>query len=613
MILFTTKLLSMNYFNPLKILILILSMNFGLHAQINLQHVSTYHTGIFDNSAAEILAHDAINQRIFFVNGANNSIDVLDINNPTTPILINSVDLSAYGSSINSVSIYDTIVVAAVEGTTTVDTGSVVFLGASGVFLKQVQVGVMPDMVTFSSDGTIVITANEGEADATDPLGSVSIIDVSGGINTLSQSDVTTLNFSSFNNSSLPNVRIFPGKNVDEDLEPEYVTIDMANQKAYVSLQENNALAIIDLSNNSISSIVGLGYKDHNQTGMGLDPSDRDNGINIAPHPVMGMYMPDAIASYTVAGNTYIISANEGDDRGEDERIKDVTLDPTAFPNASQIQEDSVLGRLGISTIEGDYDNDNDYDTLFSYGTRSFTIWDANGTLVYDSGDDLEQRTAAASPNHFNANNDDNNSFESRSDNKGPEPEAVEIAMINNNYYAFIGLERIGGVAIYDVTNPNAPTFVNYVNNRDFSVAATDSAAMDLGVEDIYYISNDNSPDGKYYVATANEVSGTVSFFEITGIPSNTQMLASNIQLQAVVSPNPVVADVQLQIQAISTQKEAMLRIFNMQGQTIYQAQHQLVAGSSISFTNTADLPAGTYTLHLQIEDKGYALAFVKK
>lgn len=613
MTLFTTKLPSMNYFNPLKILILILSMSFGLHAQINLQHVSTYHTGIFDNSAAEILAHDAINQRIFFVNGANNSIDVLDINNPTTPILINSVDLSAYGSAINSVSIYDTIVIAAVEGTTTIDTGSVVFLGASGVFLKQVQVGVMPDMVTFSSDGTIVMTANEGEADATDPLGSVSIIDVSGGIDTLSQSDVTTLNFSSFNNSSLPNVRIFPGKNVDEDLEPEYVTIDMANQKAYVSLQENNALAIIDLSNNSISSIVGLGYKDHNQTGMGLDPSDRDNGINIAPHPVMGMYMPDAIASYTVAGNTYIISANEGDDRGEDERIKDVTLDPTAFPNASQIQEDSVLGRLGISTIDGDYDNDNDYDTLFSYGTRSFTIWDANGTLVYDSGDDLEQRTAAASPNHFNANNDDNNSFESRSDNKGPEPEAVEIAMINNNYYAFIGLERIGGVAIYDVTNPNAPTFINYVNNRDFSVAATDSAAMDLGVEDIYYISNDNSPDGKYYVATANEVSGTVSLFEITGIPSNTQILASNIKLQAVVSPNPVVADLNLQIQDISTQKEAMVRIFNMQGQAVYQAKHQLVAGSSISFTNTADLPAGTYTLHLQIEEKGYALAFVKK
>jgi 2',3'-cyclic-nucleotide 2'-phosphodiesterase/3'-nucleotidase/5'-nucleotidase len=602
----------MNSFNPFSILVLILSLSFGLHAQIGLQHVSTYHTGIFDASAAEILAHDASNQGIFFVNGANNSIDVLDISTPATPILINSIDLSAYGSAINSVSIHDTIVAAAVEGATIVDSGSVVFLGVSGTFLKQVEVGVMPDMVTFSSDGSIVMTANEGEPDATDPLGSVSIIDMSGGIGALSQSDVTTLNFTSFNNSNLANVRIFPGKNVDEDLEPEYVTIDIANQKAYVSLQENNALAIIDLSNNTVSNIVGLGYKDHNQAGMGLDPSDRDNGINIAPHPVMGMYMPDAIASYTVAGNTYIISANEGDDRGEDERIKDVTLDPTAFPNAAQIQEDSVLGRLGISSIDGDYDNDNDYDTLFSYGTRSFTIWDANGALVYDSGDDLEQRTAAAYPNDFNANNDANSSFESRSDNKGPEPEAVEIAMINSNYYAFIGLERIGGVAIYDVTNPNAPTFVDYVNNRDFSVAATDSAAMDLGVEDIYYISNSNSPDGKYYIATANEVSGTVSLFEITGVPSSTQSTASTIQLKAVVGPNPVLADVQLHIQAISTQKEAMIRIFNMQGQAVYQAQHQLNAGSSISLDHTADLPAGTYTLHLLVEGQGFALSFVK-
>lgn len=603
----------MKVFNPLCILSLILGLSLGLNAQIGLQHVSTYHTGIFDDSAAEILAHDATNQRIFFVNGANNSIDVLDISTPSTPVLINSIDLSAYGSSINSVAIHDTLVAAAVEGATAVDTGSVVFLGVSGTFLKQVQVGVLPDMVTFASDGSIVMTANEGEPDVTDPLGSVSIIDMSGGISALSQSDVTTLNFTSFNNSNLPNVRIFPGKNVDEDLEPEYVTIDIANQKAYVSLQENNALAIIDLSNNTVSNIVGLGYKDHSQAGMGLDPSDRDNGVNIATHPVMGMYMPDAIASYTVGGNTYIITANEGDDRGEDERIKDLTLDPTAFPNAAQIQEDSVLGRLGVSTIDGDYDNDNDYDTLFSYGSRSFTIWDVNGALVYDSGDDLEQRTAAAYPNNFNSTNDDNDSFEGRSDNKGPEPEAVEIAAIGSKFYAFIGLERIGGVVIYDVTNPNAPTYIDYVNNRDFSALATDSAAMDLGVEDIFYISNNNSPDGKYYIATANEVSGTVSIFEITGVTSSTQTVQSTVQIQAVISPNPVVSDVKLQIQAISAQKEAMVRIFNMQGQAVYQAQHQLNAGSSISLDHTANLAAGTYTLHLQIEGQGFALTFVKK
>ncbi|MGA1133478.1 MAG: choice-of-anchor I domain-containing protein, partial [Prochlorotrichaceae cyanobacterium] len=219
----------------------------------------------------------------------------------------------------------------------------------------------------------------------------------------------------------------------------------------------------------------------------GLDASDRDGGINITNQPVFGVYQPDSIAAYTVNGQTYYITANEGDARNrpsdddilvdfpgegdifsEEARIKDLTLDPTAFPNAAELQADAVIGRLNVTTKLGDIDGDGDYDQLFAYGGRSFSIWDSNGNLVFDSGDQLEQITATNYPNFFNASNS-NNTFDNRSDDKGPEPEGVTVGKIGARTYAFIGLERVGGVMVYDVTVPTAPTFVQYLNDRDFT------------------------------------------------------------------------------------------------------------------------------------------------
>jgi len=253
----------------------------------------------------------------------------------------------------------------------------------------------------------------------------------------------------------------------------------------------------------------------------GLDASDRDERIDIQQWPVFGMYQPDAIALFKSGRNHYLITANEGDARdwpgfSEEARIGSLTLDPAAFPDATTLKKNANLGRLNVTKTLGDVDGDGDYDALYTLGGRSFAIWGLDGSLVFDSGSDFERIIAARNPEYFNASNDDR-SFDSRSDNKGPEPEAVTIGNIGKRTYAFIGLERMGGIMIYDVTNATSPVFVNYVNNRDFSVdPATAAAARDLGPEGVIFIDAKDSPTRAPLLAVANEISGTVTLYEVT-------------------------------------------------------------------------------------------------
>jgi len=246
----------------------------------------------------------------------------------------------------------------------------------------------------------------------------------------------------------------------------------------------------------------------------GLDASDEDSAINIQNWPIYGLYMPDAIASFEVDGQAFYITANEGDARDEDARIKDLDLDPDAFPNAAELQADENLGRLAVSTIDGDIDGDGDYDQLFAYGSRSFSIWDQFGNLVFDSGDDFEKTVAEYVPEYFNSDNDES-TFDTRSDAKGPEPEGVAIGAIDGTPYAFIGLERVGGVMTYDVSDPTNPRFVGYDNNRDFTADPETVEAGDLAPEGLAFISPDDSPNGEPLLVVANEVSGSTTFNEI--------------------------------------------------------------------------------------------------
>jgi hypothetical protein len=253
----------------------------------------------------------------------------------------------------------------------------------------------------------------------------------------------------------------------------------------------------------------------------GLDASDRDNLINIRNWPVFGMYEPDAIASLAVGRATYLVTANEGDARdwpgfAEEARIGSLALDPTAFPDASALKNTASLGRLNVTRALGDIDSDGDYDALYTLGGRSFSIWTTDGRQVYDSGSEFERIIAARSPAFFNASNDDR-TFDSRSDNKGPEPEGAAIGAIGKRTYAFIGLERMGGVMVYDVTNPIVPVFVDYINNRDFSVdPPLAPEAKDLGPEGLIFIAANDSPTHRPLLVVANEVSGTVTLSEIT-------------------------------------------------------------------------------------------------
>lgn len=494
--------------------------------RFDLVQVGTYQTGVFDEGAAEIVAYDTISQQVFFTNADANTIGVLNIDDPANPTLANTLDLSVYGDGVNSVAVSNGIVAVAVEADPKQDPGSIVFFDNQGNFLNQVTAGPLPDMVTFNRAGDLVIVANEGEPNdeyTVDPEGSVSVIDISGGV---MNATVTTIDFTAFNaqETDLRNagVRIFgPNASVAQDLEPEYVAVAPNDNTAYVMCQENNALVVIDLNSLTATAVLPLGFKDHSVMGNGMDASNRSEGINITTWPTLGMYQPDAFQAVEIGGTTYLVTANEGDARdydgfSEEVRVKDLVLDPTAYPNAADLQQDENLGRLKTTTTLGDTDGDGDVDQIYSYGARSFSIWNGEtGALVYDSGDDFEQFLATYNPLHFNANNDDNN-LKARSDDKGPEPEAVAIVERAGSVFALIGLERVGGIMVYDMTDPANPFFVNYVNNRNFNADPSTPEALDSGVEDIIYIDASQSPTGQELVVTANEVSGTVTLFSAT-------------------------------------------------------------------------------------------------
>ena len=276
---------------------------------------------VFDESAAEIVAHDPSNQRLFVVNALASTIDVLDINDPAMPVKLSTIDATAEGAAANSVAVYGDLVAVAIEAENKQANGKVVFYNSTDLNkVGEVVVGALPDMVTFTRDGMKVLVANEGEPSddySVDPEGSVSIIDLSNGV---ASATVTTADFTGFNADQADLVtaglRVFgPGATLAQDMEPEYIAVSIDNTKAWVALQENNAVAELDIAAGEITAIVPLGFKDHSIIGDELDASNRDSGINIRNWPVKGMYMPDAIASYGYNGKTYYITANEGDSR----------------------------------------------------------------------------------------------------------------------------------------------------------------------------------------------------------------------------------------------------------------------------------------------------------
>ncbi|HYG61279.1 MAG TPA: choice-of-anchor I family protein [Thermoanaerobaculia bacterium] len=484
--------------------------------------------GTFRTASAEIGSYDPDSRLLFTVGGAANQVNVLRLDRPWQIRPALTIDLAPYGGGVNSVATRDGIIAVAVEAVNRQAPGKVVFFDGAGRALSSVTVGAVPDMLTFTPDGSYLLVANEGEpldycaaGLANDPEGSVSVIDLRGGVGLLTQAAVRTAGFAAWNAGAPAGVRIFgPNASVAQDLEPEYIAVSPDSRTAWVTLQENNALAVVDIASATVTSLAALGTQDHSQPRNALDASDRDDAVRIVPRPVQGLYMPDTVAAYRAGGQDYLVLANEGDARdyecfGEETRVGDLDLDAAAFPAAATLQADEELGRLRTTTATGDMDDDGDNDAIFTFGSRSFSIRTAAGALVWDSGSDFELITAAALPGEFNSTNDENGSFDSRSDDKGPEPEGLTVGNFRGREYAFISLERVGGIMVYDVTDPRAPFFVQYVNGRDFGGDAEAGTAGDLAPEGVLYIPREQSPINRALLVVTHEVSGTVTVYSI--------------------------------------------------------------------------------------------------
>ncbi|CAM3853488.1 choice-of-anchor I family protein [Nocardioides zeicaulis] len=517
-------------------------------AALSLAPLGTYETGVLDESAAEIVEHWAAGQRLLVVNAAQAKVEVLDASDPAAPTKLFDLQttgvVSADGSFVpdgavaNSVAVReDGLGVVAVEAPDKTDAGWLVFFDAagSGGALGAVRVGALPDMVTLTPDGARAVVANEGEPAedySVDPEGSVSVVDLPRVVRAATQAAVRTAGFHAFEGAALPaGIRVYGGRAdagtgtpaypVSENLEPEYVTVDQTSRTAYVTLQEANGVAVVDLRSARVSDVWSLGTVDRSR--VPFDASDRD-GIAIRTYAdVRTFRQPDAIASYRVRGTTYLVTADEGDTRdwdgySEEIRVGDLGRNGIEPACAAVKAGDGFAGlsRLKITRADGLDPTGTCYETLYGFGGRGISVFTSDGRLVADTGDEIERMTAAAVPGSFNSDHA-TSSFDNRSDDKGPEPEGVTLGKVAGRTYAFVGLERVGGVVVYDVTEPARPRFVTWTDNRDFSVSGTTDLARagDLGPEGLAFIAADDSPNGDPLVAVGNEVSGTTTLFDV--------------------------------------------------------------------------------------------------
>ncbi|MBC7828537.1 MAG: choice-of-anchor I family protein [Chitinophagaceae bacterium] len=454
---------------------------------------------IGEAGAAEISAYDPKTKRLFVVNNSTtNKIDVIGLQNVSSLAVIASIDVVKYGGLVNSVAVHDGLLAAAIESVNKQEPGKVVVFKTSDYsVVKVIAVGALPDMITFSPDGKYILTANEGEPDTdykNDPLGTVSVISVR------EQFSVVNIDFSSFqglqSDLQRKGLRVFgPNASFAQDMEPEYVAVSDDSRIAWVTLQENNAIAKIDLQSKSVTAIFPLGFKNYNIEPNAIDPSDRDSKITFNKWPVKGMYQPDAIAVLHDKGIPYLFTANEGDVReynafNEAKRVGSLTLDAAAFPNAAALLLPEQLGRLNVTATLGDEGKDNKYEALYSFGARSFSVWNGyTGALVYDSKNELDRK--AVEPLFYD---------DGRSDDKGVEPEGIALGFVGKKNLAFVGLERADAVAIYDVTNPVYPSFLQILKTGD-------------GPEGVLFIPAKDSPNQQSLLIISSENDGVIKIY----------------------------------------------------------------------------------------------------
>ena len=471
-----------------------------------------------DGGVAEIVKYNKYNQTMYLVSGKTQSVHIVNLNNvnsnsnttleATKTVTLESIGINDAGD-ITSVDISpdgkETAI--AIQHKDYDKNGYIARFDANGQLISIHEAGIQPDMITYSPDGSLILTANEGEprqgyeAGTVDPKGSITALDT----NTNQSYDIDFTAFDSAESRAAlvaDNVIIKKDTAPSVDFEPEYITISNDSLTAYVTLQEANSIATIDLTTKQVTRVDSLGFKDYSSGDNKVDLYKKDDAINITnTDEFLGIYMPDGISSYEVDGKTYLLTANEGDSREWGDYI-------------NEVEEKYGESESKIVTLNtDDYDGFDDLSKKYLFGGRSFSIIDASTmTMVSDSNGEFEEITAKLLPEYFNCSNDDI-SFEDRSGKKGPEPEDIKTMIIDGKVMAFIGLERIGGVMMYDVSDPTNPTYVDYLNLRDFS----DDISGSVSPEGLCTVSAKDSPTNKPMLIIANEVSGDVNVVEVAG------------------------------------------------------------------------------------------------
>jgi len=502
------------------------SANQSLRHSVNgrLTYIGSYSAGSVSESGgvAEIIVYNSDNKMLYLVNGALGSLDIVDASGLRSGVfsempLHKRINVSAMGA-VNgfnygdltsvAVSVKNKIIALSVHHSNYSERGYIVILNYEGEYIRHYRAGVQPDMICFTPDGQYILTADEGEpregygTGRIDPPGTVTIVNTG-------THEVRITGFEAFDNAQARAEFLRSGGILNRgmrpslDFEPEYIAVSGDSRTAYVALQEANAIAVLDIASGTFTSVTGLGFKDHSLQRNSLDVL-RDGKIELRTQNLYGVYQPDGIAAVTIRGTSYILTANEGDARewGSGSGAYNDILQYTI--GSSRI--DTINNSLKEGLVDGE---------RYLFGARSFSIWDFSGEtpkLVYDSGNEFEARTAQYFPNNFNASHT-NNELDNRSGRKGPEPEYVTTLQIGRRIYAVIGLERIGGIMLYDISNPASPQFTDYINTRNFSGSELRSMG-DLGPEGLYAAEGSSSPTGRPVIFVANEISGTISVYE---------------------------------------------------------------------------------------------------
>lgn len=506
-------------------------------ASLKLTRIAGYNSGMTDadGGVMEIVDYNSKTGYAYAVNGKKGVLTAISMKNLSSKDEVSSLngfdidikemieeDDFTYGDMTSvAVSPNGKLLAAAIQAEGYADNGRAAIFtcnrDGSLTLVKTVETGVQPDMITFTPNGNKILTANEGEPrngysdDAIDPAGSVTIIKTNG-------YSAVTADFTGYDSEKAreklvsKNIVLKKDTAPSADLEPEYIACD--NRTAYITLQEANAVAVLDLTTGRFKNIYSVGFEDYSKIAVDIDKKDEEYKPQTYDS-LRGIRMPDGISLVNLYGQNYLLTANEGDSRewgeylNEDER--NFGKDNTSPTGKITADNSGIKGKVVFFDTE-DYDGLNkDCDYLF--GGRSFTMFrvTSNGLKeVFDSSNDFEAKTAAYLPDYFNCSNDDL-TIDDRSGKKGPEAETVTTGKVNGRTYAFVTLERIGGVMVYDITNPVRVSYVNYINSRDFSadVAADDSP------EGLKFIPSSKSPNGNALLMAACEVGGTVSVYDL--------------------------------------------------------------------------------------------------